>query len=178
MKCYRWYIAIACLVLSAAYNSVEAGSATHEFQTMAGSTLILSNSNKTGTTGLFTYQCSGSAVFGLKNINGLNTICLYMPNSTSEVVSDRPIRNLASLQIGYFPNDYAHTNIKVYVSKDGADWGEPLSGSYSKTGITLSFPQSDWYIRLTNTSSTAVWIQDITYQWGDCDCKAVEIPEP
>ncbi len=161
---------ILLLALSVAVSSVEAGSVTHEFNTGG---ITFSNNNKTGTTDLLTYQCNGSAVFDSRQ----STICLKMTNSSSEVVSDRPIPNLSGLQVFYYSASYPYTNIKVYLSKDGVSWGDPLSGSYSKDGIDLTFPQSDYYIRLTNTTASTVWIQGIKYTWGDCDCKAVETPE-
>lgn len=175
-KMNRWiHSVILLLALSVAVSSVEAGSVTHDFNT-AG-TITFSNNNKTGTTSLLTYQCNGSAVFEATKINSISTICLKMTNGSSEVVSDRPIPNLASMQVYYYPTTSAHTNIKVYISKDGVHWGDALSGTYSKTGIDLTFPQSDYYVRLTNTTATTVWIEGIKYTWGDCDCKAVETPE-
>ena len=100
-----------------------------------------------------------------------------MADSKSEVVSDRPIPNLNSLKVFYYSASYAYTNIQVYISKDGATWGEPLSdGNYSMLGIDLAFPQGDYYIRLKSTGSPKVWIDAIKYTWGDCDCKAVETP--
>lgn len=166
---------ILLLALSVAVSSVEAGSVTHDFNT-AG-TITFSNNNKTGTTSLLTYQCNGSAVFEPNTkINPLPTICLKMTNSSSEVVSDRPIPNLNSLQVFYYPES-KNTNIKVYLSKDGIHWGDPLSGTYTTAGIDLTFPQSDYYIRLTSTGTPTVWIEGIKYTWGDCDCKAVETPE-
>lgn len=173
----RWrHSVILLLALSVAVSSVEAGSVTHEFKTSG--TITFSNNNKTGTTDLLTYQCNGSAVFepNTKIDKLLPTICLKMTNSSSEVVSDRPIPNLNSLQVYYYPES-PHTNIQVYLSKDGIHWGDPLSGTYYTTGIDLTFPQSDYYIRLTNTTATTVWIKGIKYTWGDCDCKAVETPE-
>ena len=91
------------------------------------------------------------------------------------MVSDRPIPNLSNLLVYYYPKSQ-HTNIQVYLSKDGVSWGDPLSGTYTTTGIDLTFPQSDYYIRLTNTTATTVWIEGLYYTWGDCDCKAVETP--
>ena len=170
----RWiHSVILLLALSVAVCSVEAGSVTHDFNT-AG-TITFSNNNKTGTTSLLTYQCNGSAVFEATKINSISTICLKMTNSSSEMVSDRPIPNLSSLQVYYYPRSQ-HTNIQVYLSKDGIHWGDPLRGTYTTTGIDLTFPQSDYYVRLTNTTATAVWIEGIKYTWGDCDCKAVEKP--
>ena len=173
----RWiHSVILLLALSVAVSSVEAGSVTHMFHTMAGTTLIFSNNYQTGTTSLLTYQCNGSAVFEATKIDKQLTICLKMTNSSSEMVSDRPIPNLSSLQVYYYPRSQ-HTNIQVYLSKDGIHWGDPLSGTYTTTGIDLTFPQSDYYIRLTSTGTPTVWIEGIKYTWGDCDCKAVETPE-
>lgn len=168
----RWiHSVILLLALSVAVSSVEAGGVTHDFNT-AG-TVTFSNNNKTGTTSLLTYQCNGSAVFDSRQ----STTCLKMTNSSSEVVSDRPIPNLSGLQVYYYPKS-KNTNIQVYLSKDGVHWGNPLSGTYYTTGIDLTFPQSDYYVRLTNTTATTVWIEVIKYTWGDCDCKAVETPTP
>lgn len=170
-KMNRWiHSVILLLALSVAVSSVEAGSVTHDFNTPG--TITFSNNNKTGTTSLLTYQCNGSAVFDKRQ----STICLKMTNSSSEVVSDRPIPNLSGLQVYYYPKS-KNTNIQVYLSKDGVHWGDPLSGTYTTTGIDLIFPQGDYYVRLTNTTATTVWIEGIKYTWGDCDCKAVETPE-
>lgn len=167
----RWiHSVILLLALSVAVSSVEAGSATHMFNTGG---ITFSNNNKTGTTSLLTYQCNGSAVFEATN----STICLKMADNKSEVVSDRPIPNLSGLQVYYYPRSQ-HTNIQVYLSKDGVHWGDPLSGTYYTTGIDLTFPQSDYYIRLTSTGTPTVWIEGLYYVWGDCDCKAVETPTP
>ena len=164
---------ILLLVLSVAVSSVEAGSVTHDFNT-AG-TITFSNNNKTGTTDLLTYQCNGSAVFEATTINKQSTICLKMTDSNSEMVSDRPIPNLNSLSVCCYPAS-RNTNIKVYISKDGVHWGNSL-GNYTAGCIDATFPQSDYYIRLTNTGNTTVWIVSMYYTWGDCDCKAVETPE-
>lgn len=169
----RWIHSVILLfALSVAVSSVEAGSATHMFNTGG---ITFSNKNKTGTTDLLTYQCNGSAVFEATN----STICLKMADSNSEVVSDRPIPNLNSLQVFYYSASYAYKNIQVYLSKDGVSWGDPVSsGSYSTTGINLTFPQGDYYVRLKSTGSPKVWIEGLYYVWGDCDCKAVETPTP
>jgi hypothetical protein len=172
----RWiHSVILLLALSVAVSSVEAGSVTHNFQSMAGSKLIFSNNFKTGTTSLLTYQCIGSAVFAATTINNYSTICLKMTDSNSEMVSDRPIPNLNSLRVCCYPAS-RNTNIKVYISKDGVHWGNSL-GNYNAGCIDATFPQSDYYIRLTNTGNTTVWIEDMYYTWGDCDCKAVETPD-
>lgn len=180
MKRLKWYrTVLTFLALSAVSYSVEAGNVTHTFQTMpAAGTLIISNSDQTGATSLLTYQCSGSAKFGTVKIGVTNTICLMMPNSTSEMVSDRPVPNLYNLIVSYHPANAARDNLQVYLSKDGADWGEPLSGNYTSSAIEFIFPQSDYYIRIINTSSTKVYLTGMYYAWGDCDCKAVEVPEP
>ena len=167
-----------CLfVLSAATISAEAEVITHDFNAMNGTTLQLTNSNLTGTTDLLTYTCSGSAIFTLDHMNpiGKKKICIYMPNSSS-VFTTTAVEGLMQIHLSPYPPSKCE-NIKVYVSTDGTNWGDAISGDaieyQNNGGIWANVPRGTYYIKVTNTTSDQVSIISIAYNISPCYCLQV-----
>lgn len=151
-------------------HALWASSVSHSFNTMTSSEIVFSEENKVGTTDLCTYRCEGNATFGL---NGSQKV-LQVTNTksgTATVLIDTRFHNLKGIQMTLVSG--THTALKVYKSLDGENWGSALDGVYGSTTIDLTFPQSDYYIKIENTTNSTHQINSITYYFGDCECKAV-----
>ena len=159
---------LAILFLSPALCRAEkVAGAVHEFNDMFSVTLTTSDGDKVGTTDFVTYTCTGTnAKFG--NRSGVIAIDLPAAGST---VTTTLIDDFCGFQLVHDPHGKSCENLKVYVSTDGEDFGEPLSGtavSYSKGMVYVNIPPGDYYVRLANSSSTAVSIQKITFYQNHC----------
>lgn len=154
-------------------HALWASSVSHSFNTMTSSEIVFSEDNKVGTTDLCTYRCEGNATFGL---DGSYTKILSVSNGssgTSTVAVANRLHNLKEIQITLQSGEN-HEAVKVYKSLDGENWGEPLAGTYTSSMIILPIPQSDYYIKIENTTkNNKQRIYSITYYFGDCECKAV-----
>lgn len=153
----------------------------HNFHTMLnGGTLSCPNPYKIGTISGSPdtiYTCTGSAVFGadLVNPSGYQVIAINLPNSSSVVTLSPSIENLTIIRLMHYPLT-TRTNIKVYVSPT-TTFGDPLSGDairYDNGVIEATIPKGNYYIKIANTSSTAVSIYQIDYFTSSCNCFVVE----
>ncbi len=153
---------------------LSAEETTHNFKDMiTASTLTLTNSNKTGATDLFTYCCSGTAVFGLDLVNSTSykVAALNMSTATSVVVSDKAIEGLTNIRISHLPTNATRTNLHIWISTDGAAWTDvSASAVYNKGQIDISLDRGDYYIKLTSTSSSSLSINEMKYTWETCNC--------
>lgn len=163
------------ITLFAFFGALSISAIEHNFNDMLLATEIaFSNSNKTGTTDLTTYNCSGSAVFGQDLINpaGYKKISINMPNSTSVMTTSVAIEYLTGFMLQCYPTSTI-SNIQVYVSETGV-FGDPVPSANitrASTGtIDVKLPKGTYYIKLTNTTSTAVSIYQINYYQMPCNC--------
>lgn len=158
---------LAILFLSPALCRAEkVAGAKHEFNNMFNVTLTTSNDDRVGTTDFVTYTCTGTnAKFG----NRSGVIAIDLPAAGSTVTTTR-IDDFCGLILNHFPIAKC-TNIEVYVSADGVDFGEPISGSsieYKTGEVEVNIPPGDYYVRVKNSSSTAVSIRKITFWQNHC----------
>lgn len=148
-------------------HALWASSVSHSFNSMTSSEIVFSEDSKVGTTDLCTYRCEGNATFAI--VSG--AIRLSVGKNPAMVLIDTRFHNLKGIQMTLVSG--AHTALKVYKSLDGENWGSALDGVYGSTTIDLTFPQSDYYIKIENTTNSTHQINSITYYFGDCECKAV-----
>jgi len=159
---------LVILFLSPALCRAEkVAGAVHEFKDMfTDGTLEASDDYTIGTTDFVTYTCTGTnAKFG----NRLGVIGIDLPAAGSTVTTTQ-IDDFCGLILNHLPVAKC-TNIKVYVSADGVDFGEPISGSsieYKTGEVEVNIPPGDYYVRVKNSSSTAVSIRKITFWQNHC----------
>ena len=165
--------ALVCALILSICTYAERIPTVHEFASMPASDLVFTNSNKTATTPLTVYTCSGtSAVFGLDHVYNSKT-SIRLPKNGSTVTTSC-INELSEFTITYEPIAESRPNLKVQVSKDSVNWGYPLSTSdsiaYSTGSITVTLPRNNYYVRIKNTNSSDVSIRIITYYQDHCNC--------
>lgn len=160
---------LAILFLSPALCRAEkVAGAVHEFKDMfADGTLEASDDYTIGTTDFVTYTCTGTnAKFGALS----KVAAIDLPAAGSTVTTTR-IDDFCGFQLVHNPHNKSCENLKVYVSTDGEDFGEPLSGtavSYSNGMVYVNIPPGDYYVRLANSSSLVVSVQKITFYQDHC----------
>ena len=162
---------LTLLILSAATGNAENVTVAQDFDKMyrTDKTLTTDKDYLVGTTDFVTYTCSGTgAKFFMDHIYS-KYVSIYLPSSTSAVTTTK-IDDFCGLILNHLPIDKC-TNIEVYVSADGVDFGEPISGSsieYKKGEVEVNIPPGDYYVRVMNNSSTAVSIRKITFWQNHC----------
>ena len=160
---------LVILFLSPALCRAEkVAGAVHEFKDMfKDGTLTASDDYTIGTTDFVTYTCTGTnAKFGALS----KVIAIDLPTAGSTVTTTQ-IDDFCGFQLFHNPYDKSCENLKVYVSTDGENFGEPLSGSsieYKKGEVEVNIPPGDYYVRVKNSSSTAVSIRKITFWQNHC----------
>lgn len=163
---------IVCLILlSPALSRAE--EYVHNFQSMtSASEIAYSNSNKTGTTDLVTYTCSGgSAVFSADNSKSGGKIAVFMEGSGAQVVTSPVIDELDSLRISYLP-DLSRT-VQVSISTDGSSWTDvevlsPVSGVKQ-----VKLPAKGPYQVRIKRYDKDFYITEIKYITKACHCLRV-----
>ena len=168
---------IALLTLSSAFCRAESvPSITHNFNTMSeNSTLTWPVNYKTGVTPQLTYACTGtSATFGTySDVN----ITLNMSAANDIITISPAIEGLTKFEINFYQNS-KRESIEVYVSTDGTNWGDPITGSdYREDAKQLirikNLPRNNYYIQIRNKTSTAVSIFEMRYYQTSCHCLRV-----
>lgn len=143
------------------------------FNSMYPSELELSADYKTITTDKVTYTCTGGTTqFWLDHQFG-TVYSIVLAESVGTVTTTK-VNELIGFQILSRPNS-KNDKVKVYVSKDGVDFGTALSGdkiTYDKSGtIDVSIPRGNYYIRIVNTnSSSKCSLTRIDYYLDHCNC--------
>ena len=165
--------ALVCALIVSVSVCADRNTTVHNFASMPASDLVFTNSNKTATTPLTVYTCSGpNAVFGLDHAYNSQT-SIRLPKYGSTVTTSC-INELSEFTITYEPIAESRLNLKVQVSKDSVNWGYPLSTSdsiaYSTGSITVTLPRNNYYVRIKNTNSSDVSIRIITYYQDHCNC--------
>lgn len=145
--------------------------ALHDFSgLLTAGNLTFSNSNKVGTTDTLVYTCSGTNA----EFTYTNDYVISLPKSGSTVVISPAISKLSRVVINHYQYSSC-TNIKVYVSTDGTNWGSPISGSdidytSDRGTIDVTLPRRAYYIKIANTTTADFTIYRITYYTEDCNC--------
>lgn len=165
------------IALFALFGALSISAIEHNFNDMFyDGTLEISNPYRVGVTALTTYNCSGDANtrfwMDLINPSESKKISINMPNSTSVMTTSVAIEYLTGFMLQCYPTSTI-SNIQVYVSETG-DFGDPVPAANitrASTGtIDVKLPKGTYYIKLTNTTSTAVSIFQINYYQMPCNC--------
>lgn len=161
---------LVLLALSPAISRAEREGVAHSFHSMSQPTEIeFTNSNKTATTELTTYTCTGGAEFGV--VSG--TIYAILSKSGGTVTTTQ-IKELSEFRIDHPREDSKFENLKVYLAKNGGAFGSALSGdsiNYQKGHIVVTIPRGNYAVKLTNTDGTnPVRVSGITYYMDHCNC--------
>lgn len=163
---------IACLILlSPALSRAE--EYVHNFQSLTTtSEIAYSNSNKTGTTYLVTYTCSGgTAQFSVDKSKSGNNIAIFMEGSGAQVVTSPAIDELDSIRISYLPA--SNLTVQVAISMDGSSWTDvdvlsPIGGVKN-----VKLPAKGSYKVRIKHFDTNFYITEIKYITKPCHCLKV-----
>ena len=125
----------------------------------------------------YTYTCGGSAEFG-QAPNTNDPIRAKLNHSNDFIYITSPIENLSEVMINFTSSITpltGFTNIKVYISDDGVNWGDPLPEArmdYTiNSRVKAYIPKGNRYIKILNTNgSKPAYISSITYTQSDCNC--------
>ena len=163
---------IVCLILlSPALSRAE--EYVHNFQSMtSASEIAYSNSNKTGTTDLVTYTCSGgSAVFSADLSKSGGNIAIFMEGSGAQVVTSPVIDELDSIRFTYLPA--SSLTIKVAISTDGSSWTD-IEVLNPVNGVKHVIPpvKGPYMVRIKRYD-TNFYITEIEYITKSCHCLRV-----
>ena len=165
------------IALFALFGALSISAIEHNFNDMFyDGTLEISNPYRVGVTALTTYNCSGDANtrfwMDLINPSESKKISINMPNSTSVMTTSVAIEYLTGFMLQCYPTSTI-SNIQVYVSETGI-FGDPVpAANITRTSIgtiDVKLPKGTYYIKLTNTTSTAVSIFQINYYQMPCNC--------
>lgn len=180
MKKGSYLLIISLFTLSSAVCRAEGEPLIHNFPDMSGNgTLTWPVNYKTGVTADVTYTCTGTAAtFGTYTYNSTQYVTLNMSKSDDIITLSPALEGLTKFEIYFYP-DATRETIEVYVSKDGVDWGEAITGDNrvdSKNMIRIKdLPRNNYYIQLRNKTNTAVSIHELRYYQSSCRCLRVVI---
>lgn len=170
MKTHIRYILICLFSLSPIISGAETRTITHDFDKMyyEDKTLNVTNFNKTGTTDLVTYTCTGSKAeifLDLFNPDGRKKIAINL-EEYGNYVTTTAVTNLQRVEISC-NSQKEKSFIKVLISTDGINWRDPDNIDYSSM-ITATFAAGDYYVKiLNNASRNKVSILEIDYIYID-----------
>jgi len=138
-------------------------------------TIELGSGSTTGTTSDgFTYTCGGTATakFWMDHVYGTK-IGINLLNYGDYVTVSPAITNLTEIAISFEPATEIRNSVKVYISTDGVNWGDPLTEdiSYTKGTIRAAVPKGNYYIKIVDTNgSDDTSIMQINYTSEHCNC--------
>lgn len=174
----RTIFMIMVLVFLSATPIVCATEISHHFNDPTGRSFDGNTScTFTLSSGTYTYTCGGSAEFGIAP-NTDDHIRAKLNHSDDFIYITSPIENLSEVMINFISSKTpltGFTNIKVYISDDGVNWGDPLPEArmdYTlNSRVKAYIPKGNRYIKILNTNgSKPVYISMITYTQSDCNC--------
>lgn len=170
----RTFLGICSLLLYPVFACAERTSTPHDFQSMVTkSELSTANSNTTILTDFVNYQCTGTNAKMWKDLASGQYWSINLPKGNTTYVTTACINELAEFQIVHYPTS-TRPEIKIYVSRDGSSWGDPLTTdyvTYSSGAIDVTVPRNNYYVRIKNTSSTSdVSILRIIWYQDHCNC--------
>ena len=179
MKKVSYLLIISLFTLSSAVCRAEGEPLIHNFPDMSGKgTLTWPVNYKTGVTADVTYTCTGTAAtFGVDQVYK-TYVALNMSKSNDTITLSPALEGLTKFEI-YFYQDATRKTIEVYVSNDGVDWGEAITGDnrVDDSGMIRikDLPRNNYYIQLRNKTNTAVSIYELRYYQSSCRCLRVVI---
>ena len=167
------------LILSSAFCRAESDPVVHNFGEMGGAkTIQYANANKVGKTDLTTYTCTGTgATFDRTLANGHYYVDLKLAK-TNDMVTTTAITDLSGIELlQHTPYAQLIDNLEIRLSYDSIRWTEPIEASGSSGHMWSNFLPGKYYVRIKNTTGTAMNIWQITWRFGDpCNC-FMYIPE-
>lgn len=157
-------------LLSSAFCRAESEKVEQNFQNLINkSAITFSSDKKVAETDLLTYTCHGTkAEFGSDGTRAV----IKLVNKNDSVTTTR-VDELTRLFI-YCNKTGTPSNIQIYLSKDGVDYGSPLSAGVEYLGagtIDAAFPRGNYYVKIVNTTgSNTFFIKHIDYYMDHCNC--------
>ncbi|MBQ7997191.1 MAG: hypothetical protein IJ249_05930 [Paludibacteraceae bacterium] len=164
---------LTLLILSAATGNAENVTVVQDFDKMyrTDKTLTTDKDYLVGTTDFVTYTCSGTGARFFLDLVYNSKISINLPNRGSTVTTTQ-IEDLHGFQLHCYTTKNNPPDLKIYLSKDGVDFGEPLTADHISvrgTSVDVSFPLEDYYIRIVNADgSPQVSINAIEYYMDHC----------
>ncbi|MBQ3717687.1 MAG: hypothetical protein II901_04805 [Paludibacteraceae bacterium] len=176
----RVAILLTTIALSVGIAYAEGVVTSQNFHEMYNNgSLVVTNSNKTGTTDFVTYTCSGGTAKFYSDLSlTLGEICIFMTGSGAKVTTTT-INDLDSICIQYQPNA-EYVDIKVSTSDDeGSTWVVRTVVQKDAGISTVKMPSvGNYMIKIEKPSSTPYYIQQINYVTAPpCNCLRVIVTE-
>ena len=130
------------------------------------------------TTDDITYTCGGTATakFYTDHVYKL-IISINLLSNTDYVIVSSPSEPIASVRISYYSESTVYTNLKIYASSDGSDYGSPLSALYESRVINAEIPIGSHYLKIRNEGSTKISIIKMEYTRESCNNCFRYVPE-
>ena len=170
MKQLTHIFVLVLFLSSSAFCRAESEKVEHDFSDLnKKSAITFSSGNKVAETGLLTYTCTGkNAEF---NSDG-SRLVIKLVNKDEYVTTTR-VDELTRLFI-YCNKTGTPSNIQIYLSKNGVDFGSPLSEGVEYLGagtIDAAFPRGNYYVKIVNTTGgNTFFIKQIDYYLDHCNC--------
>ena len=164
---------LTLLILSAATGNAENVKLAQDFDKMyrTDKTLTTDKDYLVGTTDFVTYTCSGTGARFFLDLVYKSKISINLPEAGSTVTTTQ-IKDLHGFLLHCYTAKNNPPDLKIYLSKDGVDFGEPLTADHISvvgTSVDVSFPLEDYYIRIVNADgSPQVSINAIDYYMNHC----------
>ncbi len=172
-RIFRYFGAL--LVASIPFSAVLGDVITHDFNQMNAKPRTINfgtgNTSATTTTDDITYTCGGTATakFYTDHVHK-SVISINLLSNTDYVIVFSPLEPIASVRISYYSESTVYTNLKIYASSDGSDYGSPLSALYESSVINAEIPIGSHYLKIRNEGSTKISITEMKYTRETCNC--------
>ena len=164
------YCFLSVLLMTSLMAYAERTPIDHDFNAIV-STLSFANYNKIITSADMIYTCVGTNAAFAKDHLYNSKWSIKLPDRNDKVTTTL-IDELDAINIVHYPEDKPCENIKIYVSNDSIEWGDPLSGSqitYNSGTIEATVPRDSYYVRIVNSgSSKPVSLIEIIYYQDHC----------
>lgn len=165
----------AMLVASIPFVAALGDVITHDFNQMNASPCTINfedgNTFARTKTDDITYTCGGTATAKFYTDHVYKSIIsINLLSNTDYVIVSSPSEPIASVKISYYPGSTVYTNLKIYASSDGSDYGSPLSALYESSFIYAEIPIGSHYLKIRNEGSTKISIIEMEYTRETCNC--------
>ena len=172
-RIFRYFGAL--LVASIPFLAALGDEIAHDFNEMNATPRTINfgpgNTSATTTTDDITYTCGGTATakFNTDHVY-TSKISINLLSNTDYVIVSSPSEPIASVRISYYPASTVYTNLKIYASSDGSDYGSPLSALYESSVINAEIPIGSHYLKIRNEGRTKISIIKMEYTRQTCNC--------
>ena len=172
----RHIVLLAAFVLSAGMLCAETVVQNiHNLYNNGNGPLVVTNSNKTGTTDFVTYICSGGTVQFSSSSASNYKVSIFLTGSGAKVETT-PITGLDSLTIYYLPSENKTINVKT---KEGnGEWTSQTVVPLMNGVKAIKMPHVGDYALQILRGADVVYITQIDYTVkSSCNCLRVTIEE-